>query len=100
MSSNPLIPNVFCRSVGFRDGEHKEPRVQVGLKNHLGLLNHTSFPAHTIFKVEKRYRKQNETIFRRGLVVVRGWGERGFKFTRARLNHGKVHSLHFVWFPN
>ena len=29
-------------------------------------------------------------MFRRGLVVVRGWGERGFKFTRARLNHGKV----------
>ena len=23
-------------------------------------------------------------------MVVRGWGERGFKFTRARLNHGKV----------
>jgi len=27
---------------------------------------------------------------RRGLVVVRGWGERGFKFTRARLNRGQV----------
>ena len=93
-SSNPLIANLICRSIGFRDGEHKEPRVQVGLKNHLGLLNHTSFPAHTIFKVKKRWKKQNETIFRRGLVVVRGWGERGFKFTRARLNHGKVASTY------
>ena len=27
-------------------------------------------------------------------MVVRGWGERGFKFTRARLNHGKVASTY------
>jgi len=35
-------------------------------------------------------RSQLTQSSRRGLVVVRGWGERGFKFTRARLNHGKV----------
>ena len=49
-----------------------------------------SFAPCTVFKVVLVIRLELSGMFRRGLVVVRGWGERGFKFTRARLNRGQV----------